>query len=130
MMYNELTTCCFFSPKHVGIIDLANPLCAFYQGGNKREDSFELYLLCNKSGMVIKACFKAYGNPYLIAGAEWLCQQLEGHLIGSQQGISATVFIEQFAIPADRHSVALVLEDGYLEIVARMKAKLALKEKQ
>ncbi len=125
MMYNKLVERCFFSPKHVGILDLTHVLSVFYRGGEVgRGDVFDFYLLCDEKGVVLKASFKAYGNPYLIAAAEWLCQQLEGSQINEHPRFNYACLLQEFGIPKTRYPVALQIEDGYKELVHLMKEKL------
>lgn len=125
MMYNELVETCFFEPRHVGTLDLNQELTAFYRGGEVgRGDVFDLYLLCDETGRVLKARFKAYGNPYLVAAAEWLCRLLEGSQIDEHPQIDHAFLVEQLAMPKIRYPVALQIEDGYCELVQIMKTKL------
>jgi nitrogen fixation protein NifU and related proteins len=125
MMYNELVESYFFAPNHVGIVDLSQPLSLHYsEGVAGRGDVFDFYLLCNSHGFVLQARFKAYGNPYLIAAAEWLCRQLEGSLINEHPRFNYSCLVQDLAIPKTRYSVALQIEDGYREIVTMMQKKL------
>ncbi len=125
MMYNELVENCFFRPKHVGVLDLMDNRCVFYRNGEPgRGDFFDFYLLCNKKGLIVKAKFKAYGNPYLIAGAEWLCRQLEDSQIDEHPRFDYAFLLKELDIPKLRYSVALQLEDGYRELVKSMKERL------
>lgn len=125
MMYNKLVETYFFSPKQVGILDLRQTLSAFYRGGQAgRGDVFELYLLCDNQGLILKACFKAYGSPYLIAASEWLCQQLHGSQISEHPRFDHSYLVQLLEIPKSRYPVALQITDGYKEIVQLMKEKL------
>lgn len=125
MIYNELIENCFFEPRHVGILDLNQDLTSFYRGGEAgRGDVFDFYLLCNKKGEILKARFKAYGNPYLVAAAEWVCRQLEGSQIKEHPQLNYARLVEKLAIPKVRYPVALQIEDGYCELIQIMKKKL------
>lgn len=125
MMYNELVESCFFTPKHVGLMDLTQPLSVHYRGGvTGRGDVFDFYLLCNEEGLVLKACFKAYGSPYLVAAAEWICRQLEGSQIDEHPLFNYQTVVDELAIPKTRYSVALQIEDGYRELIEKIKLKL------
>ena len=125
MMYNEVVESCFFAPQHVGILDLSQPLTAHFRGGEVgRGDVFDVYLLSNKQGLIIKARFKAYGNPYLIAAAEWLCRQLEGSFVYEHPRFKYTELVQELAIPKTRYPVALQIEDGYRELVTKLETAL------
>lgn len=128
MMYNELVESCFFAPNHIGTLDLSQPLSVHYRGGEAgRGEVFDIYLLCDRQGLVLKARFKAYGNPYLIAAAEWLCRQLEGSLINEHPRFNYSGLVQELAIPKTRYPVALLVEDGYRELVIMMKKSLGIK---
>ncbi|KTD16453.1 iron-sulfur cluster assembly scaffold protein [Legionella jordanis] len=125
MMYNKLVEANFFSPKHVGVLDLSKPLSAHSRTGeNGRGDVLDLYLLCDSRGVVLKACFKAYGSPYLVAAAELICQRLEGDNIEGHPQLDYLWLVEELEIPRTRYPVALQTEDGYREVVLRMKQLL------
>ncbi len=125
MMYNELVEHCFFQPKHVGVLELNDKLCVYHRNGEAgRGDVIDFYLLCDEKGLILKARFKAYGNPYLIAGAEWLCRQLEGSKINEHPHYEYAFLLKMLDIPQLRYPVALQLEDGYRELVKIMKERL------
>ncbi|MDI9817671.1 MULTISPECIES: iron-sulfur cluster assembly scaffold protein [unclassified Legionella] len=130
MMYNELVESCFFAPKHVGTIDNSNPLTVHCRTGTiGREDVCDFYLLCDVDGLVRKARFKAYGDPYLIAAAELVCRQLEGSQIKDHPRLDYGWLVQQLEIPNPRYPVALKIEDGYQAIVTKMQAKLQEEKK-
>ncbi|MFA5959322.1 MAG: iron-sulfur cluster assembly scaffold protein [Tatlockia sp.] len=123
-MYNKLVESCFFAPQHVGVITQSNPFVFHCRSGARgRGDFFDLYLLA-KEGKITQGRFKAYGNPYLIAGLEWLCRQLEGSDVNQHPCYTHLDFAKQLGIPKTRYSVALQLEDGYREIILLMQFKL------
>src|SRR4051794_35519775 len=100
MMYNDLVEHCFFEPQHLGILSPSQALCVNCRVGEAgRGDFFDLYLLCDNQGLILKARFKAYGNPYLIAGVEWLCRQLEGSTINEHPRIEYRLMVQKLAIP-------------------------------
>lgn len=126
MMYNELVEQYFFNPKHVGIVDLSQPFTVSYRNGDQgRGDIIELSIHCDSQGLVINAFFKAYGNPYLIAAAEWLCRFLERSKIDEQPQFDYMMLIQILAIPKTRYSIALQIEDSYREVILKMKKLLS-----
>ncbi|MBA2655569.1 MAG: iron-sulfur cluster assembly scaffold protein [Tatlockia sp.] len=126
MMYNKLVEANFFNPRHVGVVDLLSSNLSAYcrRGEAGRGDILDLYLLCNKKGIVEKARFKAFGNPYLVAAAEWLCRQLEGSSIYQHPCYDFKYLLQLLEIPQKRYFVALFVEDSYRELVELMKTKL------
>lgn len=125
MMYNELVEDCFFSAQHVGHLDAAmkNTIC--YQsklpgmGG-----AIELSLQCEDEGIVQSACFRAHGNPYLVASLEWLCRQMEGESIHLHPSIDYQSLVERFDMPNTQYPIAIRVEDVYREAVSEMQKKL------
>lgn len=125
MMYNETVESCFFAPHHVGSLDLAEPLTEHYRSGLPgKGDLFDLYLLCNEEGLVLKANFKAYGSPYLIAAVELICRRLEGSRVSEHPQLDHAWLVNTLDLPKIRYPVAIQVEDAYREILTKMKMKL------
>jgi nitrogen fixation NifU-like protein len=125
-MYNEIVQDCFFLPQHVGVIDLAFPLTVYFRSSqnNQSVTKIELYLQCTKSALINKACFRATGNPYVIAALEWLCRQIEGRELESLISINYQTLIKELEIPTHQYPIALQVEDAYKEVLTLMKKKL------
>lgn len=125
MMYNKRVESCFFTPHHVGVLDTQQPRTVHHREGELRFGNLiDFYLLCDAKGTILKARFKAYGNPFLLAASEWLCQQLEGSPIAEHPCIDYERLINEFAIPETHHSAALQIEEGYQKLVLMMQRKL------
>ena len=123
MMYNEIVYDCFFSPRHVGSVDLNNQLAVVFKSGQKGQGKIELYLQCNPNGSIDRACFKTNGNPYVIASLEWLCRQLEGKTIGCAPEIDYQLIIKELDIPNVQYPTALRVVDVYKEVLFLIKKK-------
>jgi nitrogen fixation protein NifU and related proteins len=125
MSYNELVKRYFFQPNHVEKLDptLARTVYCSINDAAK-SNYFDLYLSCNESGLIIKACFKACGSPYLIASLEWLCQQLEGSFVESHPKLSYLILVRQLDIPNHLYPIAILVERGYNNIILAMKKRL------
>jgi len=124
MMYNEIIRDCFFFPRHVGVIDLSLPVSVVVKNNLKNKDNIELYMHCSQDGTMQSVCFKSNGNPYVIAGLEWLCRELEGKNINSLPQINYQLMIKELAIPTVQYPVALRIEKAYKEILLLMQKKL------
>lgn len=128
MMYNKLVQDCFFQPRHVGVLDVTDPLVAHYSYKMMHQKPIiliELYMQCSRVGLINKACFKANGNPYVLAALEWLCQKIEGTNITNSPSINYQMLINVLEIPNSQYPVALVIEDVYKEALALMKKNIA-----
>ena len=136
MMYNELVEDCFFLTKHVGILDLQAPLTVHFASIQKNQSitRIDLYVQCMENALIHKACFKATGNPYVIAALEWLCRRIEGKKLdclewstGQKNSLQDEqlyqVLVKELEIPQNQYPIALQVEDVYKEVLALMKKK-------
>lgn len=79
MMYNKDVNHYFFESSHAGEVRDQSLTCLeFTQGEITQGSKVVLTLGINQNKEIIKAAFKAYGSPYVIAGMAWLCEQLQG----------------------------------------------------
>lgn len=128
MMYNKLVQDCFFQPEHVGVLDVSDPLVAYYNDRVTHQMqivAIEFYMQCSRTGFIKRACFKAHGNPYVIAAMEWLCREIEGESLDSPPSINYQLLINVLGIPNSQYPVALVIEGVYKETLALMKKNFA-----
>ncbi|KTD03533.1 iron-sulfur cluster assembly scaffold protein [Fluoribacter gormanii] len=121
MMYNKIVRDCFFSPKHVGVVDLNDQLAVVVKNNQKGQGVIELYMQCNPDDTIVKACFKTNGNPYIIASLEWLCRQLEGMSIMTAPQIDYQLIVKELDIPVAQYPIALRIVDVYKEVLFLMK---------
>ncbi|CEG57176.1 iron-sulfur cluster assembly scaffold protein [Legionella fallonii] len=126
MMYNERVEDCFFLPRHVGILDLNVPLTVHFSSIQKNQSvtRIDLYLQCTGDTLITKACFKATGNPYVIAALEWLCRQIEGRKLDCLKEMNYQILVKELEIPQNQYPIALQVEDVYKEVFTLMKKKL------
>lgn len=125
MMYNKTVQDCFFHPRHVGVLDLANPYVVHF----RREYSnkvivIDLYMQCINNGLINKISYKTNGNPFIIAALEWLSRQLEGVELNNISLFNHQLLIKELEIPMIQYPVALQIEDVCKEVFALMKKKL------
>lgn len=114
MSYNELVEKHFFSPQHVFIEDDAkNNFHYVSEGSVALGDAIEFYMQFDKASQKINVLkFKAYGNPYLIAGMSYLCQELQHKPLNQVNIFSAQKLIEVLSLPKTKYYVAYMLEDA------------------
>lgn len=119
MSYNKLVEDCFFYPRHVGVVDV-NPswFTAFSENHDKSgRGSLMLYMSMDNSGNIVQTRFKALGNPYLIAGLEWLCRQSEGLLLQEQIKPDYRVLVNVLELPAKYYAEALLIEKAWHKVM-------------
>ena len=125
MLYNKLVQDCFFQPRHVGTLDLTEPLVSYYRiEQQKPRVIIDLYIQCSCIGLITKVCFKANGNPFVIAAMEWLCRRVEGTDVMKPESVNHQLLINELEIPLSQYPVALLIEDVYKESLILMKKKL------
>ncbi|MFT4058711.1 MAG: iron-sulfur cluster assembly scaffold protein [Legionella sp.] len=125
MMYNNTVYDCFFAPKHVGVIDPNHELTVFFKNSQKGQGHIELYMQCGEDRIIKKICFKTNGNPYLIAGLEWICRQLEGQSVGQITSVEYQVLVKELDIPVSQYSLAVRIVGVLKEVLNLMKNRLA-----
>ncbi|HRD69712.1 MAG TPA: iron-sulfur cluster assembly scaffold protein [Legionella sp.] len=124
MMYNKIVQDYFFEPLHIGSLDLNHPDTVHYRSGSGNSNSnviIDFYLRSNHEGLITKASFKTNGNPFIIAGLEWLCRQLEGHNQEQMRPISYKTLMEVLEIPSTQSPIAVKMEEVYKQIMILMK---------
>ncbi|KTD09192.1 putative iron-sulpher cluster proteins NifU [Legionella gratiana] len=124
MMYNKIVQDCFFWPKHVGVIDINHALAGVVKNSQKNQGTIEFYMQCDSEGIIIRACFKTNGNPYVIASLEWLCRQLEGKAVDDVPQIDYQLIIKSLDIPIAQYPIALRIVDIYKEVMLLMNKKV------
>lgn len=126
MMYNNIVLDCFFSPQHVGVLDVDQDFCVVFESIQKNKPSIACYMLCDKNAVIQKLCFKTNGNPYLIAGLEWACRYLDGCSIDKISQIDYQCLIKALDIPLAQYPLALRIVAVLKELLSLMKKVLAL----
>lgn len=125
MMYTEKVSKLFFYPKHVGVLDENQELtahCSIVQ--EKQNTVINLFWQCTEQGIIQRACFKAVGSPYIIAGMEWLCAEVEGKKLDDLPSIDYQVLIKQFEIPKLHYPAAVQIEALYKAMKVSVNNKL------
>ncbi|MDX1836628.1 hypothetical protein DIZ81_00590 [Legionella taurinensis] len=121
MKYNDLVETCFFRPRHVGTLDCSRPFTVFSEAGIRGKAFLQWYAACDAQGLIIQCCFKAYGNPYLIAALEWCCRQMTGTSVSEHPRWDYRQLVTVLEIPQALYPTALLVEQGYRQICEKMK---------
>lgn len=125
MRYNKKVADCFFSPRHVGVVDLNCPFTAHVRRQQMNPSVLlDLYLECSEEKWVKKARFKARGNPFLIAALEWLCRELEGKELTDSPIWTHEILVAQLGIPVSDYPLAIQVEEAYKEILKTIKTQI------
>ncbi|MCW8397638.1 iron-sulfur cluster assembly scaffold protein [Legionella sp. PATHC038] len=123
MIYNKIVQDCFFSPRHVGLIDLSERFTVVVKNNQKGQGLIELYIQSNSDGTIVRACFRTNGNPYIIASLEWLCRQLEGQTTDTVPQIDYQLIVKELDIPVAQYPIALRIMDVFKEALLLIKDK-------
>lgn len=124
MIYNKLVQKLFFDAQHAGNLDCNWPRTIMTQLGIKGSSWIELYVNYDRQGIITQSCFKTYGNPYLIAALEWLCQYLEGTGINEHPLEVLPLLFKQLEIPATKYPIALQVDSCYRQTITTLKQQL------
>lgn len=110
-MYNKTVQNYFFSPDHVGVIDLNQNLAVMVKNNQKGQGDIEFYMRCDAQKVIQTVRFKTNGNPYLIAGLEWLCRQIEKQNMDHLSLIDYQRLIKELDIPITQYPLAVRIID-------------------
>lgn len=125
MMYNELVEYLFFYPMHVGVLCENQPeVVSVHVNQNKRTVAIDFYLNYSQQGVILKACFKAKGNPYLIASMELLSRKMEGMNINDPDPFNYKELVSALEMPLSEYPLALLVDSAYQKSVILIKEKL------
>jgi nitrogen fixation protein NifU and related proteins len=124
MMYNSTVNDCFFAPRHVGTLELNHDFVVVFKNKQKDQGIIEFYMQCGQDRLIHKLRFKTNGNPYLIAGLEWLCRQLEGQALDEVALINYQVLINELDIPVPQYPLALRIVQVFKESLILMNNRL------
>lgn len=118
MSYNKLIQQHFFEPS--GVLSKADDVSDYRvinEGSVALGDALQFYVKMDEAHTIFEQLkFKAYGNPYVIAGMSYSCEQLQGKALSETEKFSAKHFIEIFELPKTKYYVAYMLEDVLQEL--------------
>lgn len=123
--YNKLVESCFFQAQHVGTLDCsrADTVCVSVEE-QRNGIRLDLYLSCQTDGLIDKACFRACGNPYVIAGAEYLCRRLQGTSAKEHPCLDYHELVRQLGIPRVQYPLAVLIERAYHQAIQHIQDRL------
>lgn len=124
MMETALFKSLFFDPQHVGELDCNQPLIACSRSMLSKNKCCVLYLACDKKGIIVKATYQVMGEPYLIAGLEWLCRQLVNTPLSQHPCINYHQLVDALSIPKARVPSAVLIETNYLQAINDLKQQM------
>ena len=124
MMYNQIVQNCFFSPRHIGVLDCSLPRTVYFRAEEfTQKTSTALYMQCDEDHNVRAICYKTNGNPYIIASLEWLCRQAMGRKC-EELYFNSEELIKTLEIPANQTPLVLYIKDVYSEVLNLMNSSL------
>ncbi len=125
MMYNKVLEDCFFSLNHGGctLDEQKNTVC--YQSQLPGPSgSIEISIQCDEGGLISRACFRAQGNPYLLAALEWVCRQIEGEPLSLHPRLDYQQLVDILEMPTTQYPVAIRVENVYRDVISRMQQQM------
>ena len=117
MIYNKAVEDLFFNTQHAGVLNCAEPFTVCSRIGLEKNKCSELYLACDERGLIAKAVFKAMGDPFLLAGFEWLCRKIEHTPLAAHPCLDYSMIVDALSIPQIRYSAAVLIETSYRQAI-------------
>lgn len=126
MIRNEYIQELFFNTKHCGVLDCQQPLTFSSRIYLEKTKCLEMYITYTSEQLIQYARFRASGNPYLIAGLEWVCRQLENNLWASTTPIDYQTIMQNLQIPTEQYPLIMLISMCHQEIIRHsVNSKLA-----
>lgn len=116
-MYNDKIKRYFFNTLHAGDVIDSKACCKRVKVGYRNQGVCVLALCVNASQQIVQARFKAFGNPFLIATLEWLCEQLEQCTLTKARQMTRTHWVEALSLPESAMPMALLVEKGLNDVL-------------
>lgn len=113
MNYNDVVLGLFFNPNHVGISE-QNRDYKFGQFVDANQNQqIDFYVDYQSTGEIRSIRYKVKGNPYIIAGAEWMAQEVEKNNNGAiLRDMSPQYWQDLFAIHRLDKQIAVSLSQA------------------
>lgn len=103
--YNSRVREYFADPHHCGDVD-GGAVGYFEDQGIRIRLSAKA-----ANGSICAMRFRAWGCPHVIAAAEAVCRQFEGHPVAELEQFSTAQIMQDLAVPVEKTGRILVLED-------------------
>ena len=123
MMYNKLVTDYFFHPLHVGELATITPFSVVVTSSAQISLFMQLSLQCDALGRITKALFKTNGDPFTIAGLEWICRAFEGENMDMNPPITHQQIMAELERPSQYFPRAIALEKIALDAITQLKKR-------
>ena len=103
--YNSVVREYFADTRHCG--DIAGAAIGYFE-----DQGIRIRLAADVvDGQLALLCFRAFGCPHVIAAAEAVCRQFEGHRVEDLEQFNTAQIMQQLAVPVEKTGRILVLED-------------------
>lgn len=115
----------FQQPRHVGSLDVDDPCVGSAEVGSLAMGDLLKLQVRVKDTKIEQACFRAYGDPAMIAAGSWLAEWLIGRTLDEACEPLNQRVTEALALPPLRMHCALLAEDAAHAAVADYRRKQA-----
>ena len=122
--YPSIVTELFFNINHAGVLDCSQAFTICNDNKQDKNFNIKLYLQANLENIIELAKFKTNGNPYIIAGCEWLCQQIEHTDLNIHPYINYSIINNVLQLPKPYYPIALLIENSYNKAITLLNNKL------
>lgn len=115
MKYPNLVSEYFEQPRHVGALEHGFRV---HIGEAAEGDVLQLDIAVDTEQKIQRCVFKALGNPYTIAAAEWLCRELEAKPLSE---VNIQQVITDLELPGVKRYLLILLD----ELIKQIQVKVA-----
>jgi len=110
--YSNSVVQLFEEPNYVGILDVSDSDTYVVKVQESCYGAFLILSILLDNEIIKKILFKTRGCPYLIAGADWFCSDLEGKSYKNLKNWSAALLIDKLEVPTEKIGRILIIEDA------------------
>ncbi len=126
MIYSQNVIQLFFDTRHAGMLDCTQSLTVCSHINTASNQIINLYIACDTARYIQQACFQTTGNPYLIAGLEWLCRWLKNQPIDIHPCLDYHIIITELEIPTIHYPTAILIDTSYRAAINLMNSLISM----
>ena len=117
MMYNEIVENCFFNPEYAGFDESRfRRILEYFPANTSNKMVFAIGK--DAADFSLSLRFKASGNPYVLAAAEWICRQFKKKNFIDCMGMSPEDWHALLEIPVSQKRTALQITQACKQLEA------------
>lgn len=118
--YNEIVRACFENPVHAMTPDGDYAEWTIATAAESEKGCRVRLAASVDAGQLVETGFSAWGCPFLIAGLETVCRDLEGRDASALETVSANELAARLSVPSTRLGRLLLIEDAAARLLEQI----------